>query len=132
MAIPKKPLLPPTVDIGHHSGSSGYLMNEFVMSKLNILEQLDEAMAQEENVLDMLNTHFKNRDFGTADKKDVVKEKQKIHTAIQHEVQAETDVHKSLNSLEEALEALDSDVQPHIQPNDPVLNSAIQADINGP
>ncbi len=100
-------------------------------AKLNILQELDEAMAQENIVLDMLNTHFKNRDFGTASKNDVVKAKQKIHTAIQHEVQAETNVHKSLNNLEEALEALDCDVQPHIQPEDPVLNSAMQADING-
>jgi hypothetical protein len=29
------------------------------------------------------------------------------------------------------LGALDSDVQPHIQPEEPVLNSSIQADING-
>ncbi|MEN6308872.1 MAG: Gfo/Idh/MocA family oxidoreductase [Anaerohalosphaeraceae bacterium] len=30
--IPLKPPLPPGVDAGHHGGSSGYLMDEFVMS----------------------------------------------------------------------------------------------------
>ena len=100
-------------------------------AKLNILEQLDEAMAQEQIVLDMLNTHFKNRDFGTAEKKDVVKAKQEIHTAIQHEVQAETDVYKSINSLTEALLALDCEVDPHNHPELLQSNPTITADING-
>jgi hypothetical protein len=30
----QKPALPPTVAAGHHGGSSGYLMNEFVMAIL--------------------------------------------------------------------------------------------------
>ena len=100
-------------------------------AKLNILEQLDEAMAQENIVLDMLNTHFKNRDFGTANKNDVVKAKQRIHSAKQHDVQAETDVYKSINSLTEALLALDCEVDPHNHPELLQSNPIITADING-
>lgn len=74
--------------------------------KLDILEQLGIALAKEEAVVDMLNTSFENRDFGSAKKKDVVKAKQKIHFAMQHEEQAEAAVDKSIEKLEDALTAL--------------------------
>lgn len=44
--IPLKPPLPPSVDAGHHGGSSGYLMDEFVMSILENRKPLvDVTMA---------------------------------------------------------------------------------------
>jgi len=44
--IPLKPPLPPGVDAGHHGGSSGYLMDEFVMSILENRKPLvDVTMA---------------------------------------------------------------------------------------
>jgi hypothetical protein len=78
-------------------------------AKLKILQELDEAMAQENSVLDMLNTHFKNRDFGTASKNDVVKTKQKIHSAIQHEQQSANALEKSIEKLEDISEVLGVD-----------------------
>lgn len=74
--------------------------------KLDILKQLGIALAKEEAVVDMLNTFFKNRDFGSANKGDVAKAKQKIHSAMQHEEQAEAAVDKSIEKLEDASAAL--------------------------
>ena len=45
--------------------------------------------------------------FGDLNKGDVAKAKQKIMGAIQHEEQAETDVDKSLDKLDDALNTLD-------------------------
>ena len=63
-------------------------------------------MAQEEALLEYMNTVFKNRDFGDTSKGDVVKAKQKIHSAIQAEVQAGTAVDKSLEKLDDAMDTL--------------------------
>jgi len=76
-------------------------------TKLNILEQLYETMAQEEALWEYMDTMFKNRDFGNTSKGDVAKAKQKIHSAIQHEEQAEAAVDQSLDKLGVALDALD-------------------------
>lgn len=100
-------------------------------TKLDIIKQLGQARAAELGVLDMLNTHFKNRNFGTVKKRDIVKAKQKIHTAIQHEVQAETDVYKSIDNLEEALLTLDCEVEEHNQPVGLEADHPIRADLNG-
>ena len=54
-----------------------------------------------------MDTVFKDRNFGDTSKGDVVKAKQKIHSAIQHEEQAETAVDQSIEKLDEALDALD-------------------------
>jgi predicted dehydrogenase len=41
----EKPALPPTVDPGHHGGSSGYLMNEFVLSILEDRKPMVDIVA---------------------------------------------------------------------------------------
>ena len=75
--------------------------------KNDVLDILDEAIGKEEALWEYMDTVFKNRDFGNTSKGDVVKAKQKIHSAIQHEEQAEIDVDKSLDKLDDALNALD-------------------------
>jgi len=74
--------------------------------KLDILEQLGIALAEEEAVVDMLKTFFKNRDFGSAKKKDVGKAKKKIHSAIKHEKKSKKELEKSIEELEDALVTL--------------------------
>ncbi len=75
--------------------------------KTDALDILGAAISKEQAVLDMLNTSFKNRDFGTAKKGDVVKAKQNIMGAIQQEEQAETSVDNSIEKLIDAMTALD-------------------------
>jgi len=74
--------------------------------KIDALGILGAAIDKEEALLDFMDTSFKNRDFGTAKKGDVVKAKQKIHSAIQHEEQAETAVDQSIDKLDDALNTL--------------------------
>ena len=75
--------------------------------KLNILDELERAMAKEQAAFEILDTAFRDHDFRTAKKDNAAKAKQKIHSAIQHEEQAVTAVDKSIDKLEDALEALD-------------------------
>ena len=78
--------------------------------KNDVLDILDEAIGKEEALWEYMDTVFKNRDFGNTSKGDVVKAKQKIMGAIQCEEQAETDVDKSLEKLDDALSALGIDL----------------------
>lgn len=82
-------------------------MNEVLEIKLGILDELRKALDKEDAVLEMLNEHFTNRDFGTAEKSDVVKAKQRIHIAIQHEEQAEDALEKSIVNIDNTLDDLD-------------------------
>ena len=74
--------------------------------KLDVLEQLENALTKERMLLRFLNTSFKDRDFGTASKADVVKAKQKILSAVQHEQQAETSMGLSIEKIDDALKTL--------------------------
>ena len=82
------------------------MLSRVINTKLNILEQLGGIMLEEQMVGDMLDMYFRNRDYGDVDKKDMVKAKQKIHAAIQHQKQAEEDIDKALDCLDEALSSL--------------------------
>lgn len=75
-------------------------------AKVSILEQLYEAMAQEEALLDYMDEKFADRDFGGTSKGDVAKAKQKIRSAIQDETRAESDIDQSLDKLDEAMDTL--------------------------
>ena len=73
-------------------------------------EKLYEAVAQEKSLWEYYGQKVKNRDFGNTSKGDVVKAKQKIHSAIHHEEQAETAVDKSIEKLDDALDTLGLEV----------------------
>lgn len=75
--------------------------------KNDVLDILDEAIGKEEALWEYMDTVFKDRDFGNTSKGDVVKAKQKILSAIQREEQAETSIGQSLEKLNDALDALD-------------------------
>ncbi|MHC4587306.1 MAG: LamG domain-containing protein, partial [Planctomycetota bacterium] len=75
--------------------------------KSDVLDILDEAIGKEDALWEYMDIVFKDRDFGNTSKSDVVKAKQKIHSAIQHEEQAEEAVDKSIDNLDDAMESLD-------------------------
>ena len=75
--------------------------------KNDVLDILDEAIGKEEALWEYMDIVFKDRNFGNTGKGDVVKAKQKIHSAIQEEEQAESTVERSIDKLEDALDALD-------------------------
>ena len=75
--------------------------------KAMILEDLAIAMEKEEIAKNSLDAAFRDGAFEGIRKGDVAKAKQKIHSAIQHEEQAESTVERSIEKLEDALDALD-------------------------
>ena len=75
--------------------------------KTTALELIADAIADEWIAENALEVYFHDRDFGNSSKKDVVKAKQQINQAIQHEEQAEDVIDKSVENLEDAMDALD-------------------------
>jgi len=82
-------------------------IKEAIVKKLNALETIAAALEQECLAYDALEELLESGNYGDLKKSDVVKAKQKIHSAIQHEEQAETAVDQSIEKLDDALDALD-------------------------
>jgi len=82
-------------------------LNEAFDLKVRILEDLAAAMEKEKMAKNSLDAAFREGGFEGVRKSDVVKAKQKIHSAIQEEEQAESTVERSIEKLENALDALD-------------------------
>ena len=82
-------------------------LSDIVDRKLGILEELGILLGKEDALLDYMDEAFHNGEYDHLGKGDVVKAKQKIHSAIQQEEQAETAVDQSIDNLEEAMDTLD-------------------------
>ena len=96
--------------------------------KADILELLDIALGKEEALLDYMDDAFHNGEFDNLNKNDVIQAKQKLHSAIQHEEQAETTIGQSLEKLNDALDALGID--PTSWHQSEIEEEIIRADIN--
>jgi len=74
--------------------------------KLEALEKIDAALEKEWTMYYTLGQILESGDFGNLKKADIVKAKQKVHSAIQHQEQAIDALEKSIEKLEDALTAL--------------------------
>ncbi|UCC22461.1 MAG: LamG domain-containing protein [Planctomycetota bacterium] len=81
-------------------------VNEALEIKLNILDEILEALAREDASVNILDDLFGEAQYGHLDKRDIIKAKQEIHSAIQGEEQAIDSLEKSAGDLEDSLEAL--------------------------
>jgi len=81
-------------------------MEDVLEIKADILSQLAAAILIELDTYEMLDEAFETGQLGTDNKNDIVKAKQKIHSAVQHETQAGADVQKSLEKISEAYDTL--------------------------
>jgi len=77
-----------------------------IEKKFKALDALDAALTAEDTAYDALEELLESGDYGDMKKGDVVKAKQRIHSAIQHEEQAQMDIDKSIEKLNDGLEAL--------------------------
>ena len=75
-------------------------------SKASILEQLYETIAREEALWEYMDEAFHNGQLDGLRKGDMVKAKQRIHSAIKHEEHAGRDVDKSVDKLNNAMDTL--------------------------
>ena len=81
-------------------------LTDILDRKLNILDELAIVLGKEDALLDYMDDAFHNGELDNLNKGDVVKAKQKIHSAIQQEEQAETAVDQSIDKLDDALNTL--------------------------
>ena len=82
---------------------------------------------------DTLEQLLESGDADDLNKGDIVKAKQKIHSATQHEEQAQMDIEKSIEKLRDGLEALGIEPQPEPESVEAVVQEALAgpgADIN--
>jgi len=75
-------------------------------AKVSILEQLYEAIAQEQALVDYMDEKFADRDLAETSKGDVAKAKQKIMGAIRQEEQSGTAVDQSIDKIDDAMDTL--------------------------
>ena len=81
-------------------------LKKVIAKKLELLEAIDAELEREYLAYDALEQLLDSGDYGNLTKADVVKAKQEIHSAIQHEQQAGTDVDKSIDKLNETMDTL--------------------------
>ena len=118
----------PPVGICNLEGLVGRNISNVLDIKADILELLDIALGKEEALFDYMDDAFHNDQFDNLNKNDVVLAKQKLHSAIQQQEQAETAIGQSLEKLNDALDALDID--PTSWHQSEIEEEIIRADIN--
>ena len=74
--------------------------------KQAVLETVDAALVEEGEAYDALEELLESEDSGDLKKGDIVKSKQKVHSAMQHEEQSIDALEKSIEKLYDALTAL--------------------------
>ncbi len=92
-------------------------IDKAIEEKTSLLNVIDEAIAKEKTAQDALEEMLNTKDFGDLQKGDIVKAQEKIHSAIQHQEQSQKDLEKSIEKLEDALEALGVEPQLTLDPN---------------
>jgi len=82
------------------------LVNEVIGKKLEMLERIPILLEKEQVAYKGFEELLKSGDYGDLNKGDIVKAKQKIHSAIQHEEQAADALEKSVEKLDDAMNTL--------------------------
>ncbi|MHC4737479.1 MAG: LamG domain-containing protein [Planctomycetota bacterium] len=77
-----------------------------IAEKFEVLEAIDASLEQEYWAYGALEELLASGDYGDLTKADIIKAKQKIHTAIQHQKQSLDALEKSIEKLKDALDAL--------------------------
>lgn len=94
-------------------------LEEAIAEKRGVLAEIDAALEKELAAYDALKELLESGDYGDFNKGDIVKAKQRTHSAIQHEEQSKKVLEKSIEKLKDALAALgwepsaDEPVQEH-------------------
>ena len=81
-----------------------------ITDKLDLIEQINATLEKEQTVYDALEELLASSEYTDLSQGDMVKAKQKIHSALQHQEQAKQDLEKSIENLTDALESLGSPI----------------------
>jgi len=88
------------------------LLAEVRIKKLNMLGQIDAEMTKEQQVYDTLEELLASGAYTGEAYGEIVTAKEKIHSALQHQVQAQHALEMSIQKLEDALATLGAPVEP--------------------
>ena len=80
--------------------------------KVRLLEQIDIMLAKEQQVIYGLNILLGSGDYGDLTHDDVIRARDAIHSAKQHQQQAKLDLEKSIEKLRDALRVLEPPIEP--------------------
>jgi len=100
--------------------------------KAEILERIDAVLEKEWAAYEALEGMLESGDYGDLRKGNIVKAKQKIHSAIQHQDQSKRALEKSIKKLQDSLIVLRCEVetQSPAQPDSGAEQPVIRADTN--
>jgi hypothetical protein len=104
-------------------GLSGYeraiiCVEDALAEKEEMLEVIDKTLEKEWQAYDALEELLESGDYGGLGKRDIIKARQEVHSAIQHQEQSIDALEKSIEKLEDSLTALG--VVPELnEPNSP-------------
>ncbi len=95
----------------YREGTGGFGLTIFYISdaiaeKEELLAIIDETLEKEWQAYDALEQLLESGDYGDLKKSDIIKARQKIHSAIQHQEQSMDALEKSIESLEDSLSLL--------------------------
>ena len=79
--------------------------------KLRLLEQIDLMLAKEQQVIFELNLLLGSGDYGDLTHDDIIRAREAIHSAKQHQKLAKQDLERSIEKLRDALRALEPSVE---------------------
>lgn len=83
-----------------------YCLTDAAAEKQDLLELLDETIEKEWLAYEALDEVLDTGDYDDLNKADIIKSKQKIHSAIKHQQQSIDALEKSIEKLEDSLSAL--------------------------
>jgi len=90
-----------------------YCLTDAIAQKQDLLKLLNETIEKEWLAYEALDEAFETGDYDDLNKGDIVKSKQKIHSAIQHQEQSLNALEKSIEKLEDSLSALGYTSEPN-------------------
>ena len=93
------------------------LVKDAIAEKEEMVGVIDETLEKEGWAYDAIEELLESRDYGDLNKRDIVKAKQEVHSAMQHEEQAAGALEKSIEGLYDALAALGWEPEPELDPN---------------
>jgi hypothetical protein len=96
-------------------------INTAIAEKKDASKKIWSAFEKEAAAIDALDELLDSGDYGDLKKGDIIKAMEKTHSAVQHEEQSQKDLEKSIEKLEDALEALGVEPEPEPPPLDPNL-----------
>ena len=83
-----------------------------ITGKSELLLEIEAALGREQAAYDAVGELLESGDYGELRKGDIVKARQMIHSAIQHEQQSKDFLEQSIEKLYDALEALGRNARP--------------------